>query len=99
VIEKISPEDQPIIWIAVSGDRSIKELTHYADKVLNGTLKRSRCGFGHDKRRPGPSGAHLAGPRQMEAASLTADDVKAALGREHKEVPAEKIENPARSLW
>src|SRR5574340_1265602 len=33
VIEKISPEDQPIVWISVSGNRSVMELTHYADKV------------------------------------------------------------------
>jgi len=40
VIEKISPEDQPIVWIAVWGDRSIKDLTHYADKILKRDIEK-----------------------------------------------------------
>src|SRR5512137_3034788 len=40
VIEKISPEDQAIIWIALSGDRTIKEMTHYADKVLKRDIEK-----------------------------------------------------------
>jgi HAE1 family hydrophobic/amphiphilic exporter-1 len=40
VIEKISPEDQPIIWIAVWGDRSVRDLTHYADKVLKREIEK-----------------------------------------------------------
>ena len=40
IIEKISPEDQPIVWIAVSGDRTIKDLTHYADKVLKRDIEK-----------------------------------------------------------
>jgi HAE1 family hydrophobic/amphiphilic exporter-1 len=95
VIEKISPEDQPIIWIAVSGDRSIKDLTHYADKVLKRDIEKI----------PGVGSVTISGGRdrqvriwldrgKLEATSLTPDDVKAALGREHKEVPGGKIENP-----
>src|SRR5512139_4151421 len=40
VIEKISPEDQPIVWVAVWGDRSIRDLTHYADKVLKRDIEK-----------------------------------------------------------
>jgi HAE1 family hydrophobic/amphiphilic exporter-1 len=96
VIEKISPEDQPIVWIAVSGDRSIKDLTHYADKVLKRDIEKI----------PGVGSVSISGGRdrqvriwldmkKLDAAALTADDVKAALGREHKEVPGGKIENPS----
>ncbi len=95
VIEKISPEDQPIVWIAVSGDRSIKDLTHYADKVLKRDIEKI----------PGVGSVSISGGRdrqvriwldmkKLDATALTADDVKAALGREHKEVPGGKIENP-----
>ncbi len=94
VIEKISPEDQPIVWIAVWGDRSIKDLTHYADKVLKRDIEKI----------PGVGSVTISGGRtrqvriwldrkKMDAASLTAEDVKLALGREHKEVPGGRIEN------
>jgi HAE1 family hydrophobic/amphiphilic exporter-1 len=94
VIEKISPEDQPIVWIAVWGDRSIRDLTHYADKVLKRDIEKI----------PGVGSVTISGGRtrqvriwldrkRMEAAALTADDVKRALGIEHKEVPGGRIEN------
>lgn len=95
VIEKISPDDQPIVWIALSGDRSIKDLTHYADKALKRDIEKI----------PGVGSVSISGGRdrqvriwldrkKLDSAALTADDVKAALGREHKEVPGGKIENP-----
>jgi HAE1 family hydrophobic/amphiphilic exporter-1 len=94
VIEKISPEDQPIIWIAVWGDRSIRDLTHYADKVLKRDIEKI----------PGVGSVTMSGGRtrqvriwidrdKLQAASLTADDIKLALGREHREVPGGRIEN------
>lgn len=94
VIEKISPEDQPIIWIAVWGDRTVKELTHYADKVLKRDIEKI----------PGVGSVTMSGGRtrqvriwldrlKTEAAALTASDVKRALGVEHREVPGGRIEN------
>jgi HAE1 family hydrophobic/amphiphilic exporter-1 len=94
VIEKISPEDQPIIWIAVWGERSIKDLTHYADKVLKRDIEKI----------PGVGSVTMSGGRtrevriwldrkKMDAAALTAEDVKQALRAEHREVPGGRIEN------
>ncbi len=94
VIEKISPEDQPIVWIAVWGDRSIRDMTHYADKVLKRDIEKI----------PGVGSVTISGGRtrqvriwidglKMDAVSLTADDIKSALGREHKEVPGGRVEN------
>lgn len=94
VIEKISPEDQPIVWIAVWGDRTIRDLTHYADKVLKRDIEKI----------PGVGSVTISGGRvrqvrlwlerkKMDAAALTADDVKRALGAEHREIPGGKIEN------
>lgn len=94
VIEKISPEDQPIVWIAVWGDRSIRDLTHYADKVLKRDLEKI----------PGVGSVTMSGGRtrqvriwldrkKLDAASLTSEDVKQALGMEHREVPGGRIEN------
>ncbi len=94
VIEKISPEDQPIIWIAVWGDRTIRDLTHYADKVLKRDIEKI----------PGVGSVTMSGGRtrqvriwidraKMDASSLTADDIKLALVREHREVPGGRVEN------
>ena len=94
VIEKISPEDQPIVWIALWGDRTIKDLTHYADKVLKRDIEKI----------PGVGSVTITGGRtrqvriwidgrKMNALSLTADDIKSALGREHREVPGGRVEN------
>ena len=94
VIEKISPEDQPIVWIAVWGDRTVREMTHYADKVLKRDIEKI----------PGVGSVTISGGRtrqvriwidkkKMDSASLTADDIKSALGREHKEVPGGRVEN------
>ncbi len=94
VIEKISPEDQPIIWIAVWGDRTIRDLTHYADKVLKRDLEKI-SGVGSVTMSGGRTRQVRIwiDRRKMDALSLTADDIKAALGREHREVPGGRIEN------
>jgi HAE1 family hydrophobic/amphiphilic exporter-1 len=94
VIEKISPEDQPILWISVSGNRTIRDLTHYADKVLKRDIEKI----------PGVGSVTMTGGRtrqiriwidgkKMDAASLTAEDIKLALGREHRETPGGRVEN------
>ncbi|MGE5173579.1 MAG: efflux RND transporter permease subunit, partial [Betaproteobacteria bacterium] len=94
VIEKISPEDQPIVWIAVWGDRSIRDMTHYADKILKRDIEKIS----------GVGSVTMSGGRtrqvriwidrkKMDVASLTADDIKLALGREHREVPGGRVEN------
>lgn len=94
VIEKISPEDQPIIWIAVWGDRTVKDLTHYADKVLKRDIEKI----------PGVGSVTMSGGRtrqvriwidrlKMDSFALTSEDVKNALNSEHREVPGGRIEN------
>ena len=93
VIEKISPEDQPIVWIAVWGDRTVRDLTHYADKVLKRDIEKI----------PGVGSVTMSGGRtrqvriwldqnKMDSAALTSEDVKRALGVEHKEAPGGRIE-------
>ena len=94
IIEKISPEDQPIIWIAVSGSQSIKELTHYADKVLKRNLEKV----------PGVGSVSISGGRdrqvriwldlkKMKSLAIVTSDVKNALAAEHAEIPGGRIEN------
>ncbi len=94
VIEKISPSDQPIIWIALWGDRTVREMTHFGDKVLKREIEKI----------PGVGSVTISGGRErqvrfwldrrkMAETALTAADVKQALGAEHKEVPGGRIES------
>jgi HAE1 family hydrophobic/amphiphilic exporter-1 len=94
LIEKMSPSDQPIIWIAVWGERSVKDLTHYADKVLKRDIEKV----------PGVGSVSVSGGRErmvriwlerekMASFAVTAEDVKRALGSEHKELPGGRIES------
>lgn len=97
VIEKISPSDQPIIWIALWGERSVRDMTHYADKVLKREIEKI-SGVGSVTISGGRERQvrFWLDQRKMEAAALTAEDVKRALGAEHKEAPGGRIENTRR---
>lgn len=93
IIDKLDIEATPIMWLAVSGTRSYKEISQYADKVLKRCLERV----------PGVGYVRLGGFREKEikiwldreklnAHSLTAADVTNALKREHIELPAGRLE-------
>lgn len=99
VITKTSPAERPILWLSLSGPRSIQDLSEYAktrlkdrfqtisgvgDIMLGGYLERAVRIW-------------LDGPR-LEAFGLTVQDVIAALRREHVEVPAGRIETSQREL-
>lgn len=97
VIEKISPSDQPIIWIALWGERSVRDMTHYADKVLKRDIEKI-SGVGSVAISGGRERQvrFWLDQRKMETAALTSEDVKRALGAEHKEMPGGRIENSLR---
>ena len=38
VVTKTNPEDQPIMWLALSGDRPLKDLVHYVSETLKDQL-------------------------------------------------------------
>ncbi|MFN7181415.1 MAG: efflux RND transporter permease subunit, partial [Planctomycetota bacterium] len=99
VILKVSPEDQPIMWIGLRGYRSPQELSDYvryklrpifqaisgvADVMMGGFLDRNIRIW--------------LEPKKLEAYQLGVDDVIRAIGREHIEVPAGRIENEYNEL-
>jgi len=99
VISKTNPEDQPIMWIGLSGPFAPQVLSDYAnyrikeklqtvegvgEVTLGGSLERNvRIWVDSPK---------------LDAKGLTVADVMAALTREHVELPAGRIETEGREV-
>lgn len=99
IIDKLDIEASPIIWLALSGTRSYKEISQYGDKVLKRRLQTV----------PGVGYIRMGGFREREvkiwldreklnAQGLTAIDVTNALRKEHIELPAGRLETGPREL-
>jgi len=99
IVTKTNPEDQPIMWLSLSGNRPPTYLADYVRNVLRpqfqtieGVGEISLGGYRERNIR-----VWLDAPR-LEAQGLTVQDVKAAIAREHLEVPAGRIETPEREM-
>jgi hydrophobe/amphiphile efflux-1 (HAE1) family protein len=99
VITKTNPEDQPIMWLNLSGNWPPQQLADYIRNVLKQRFQTL----------PGVGEVTLGGflernirvwldARKMESFSLTADDVVQAIQRQHIEVPAGRIESGDREM-
>ena len=99
IITKTNPEDQPILWLSLSGDRTPTFLADYVRNVLRPQFQTV----------PGVGEIGMGGFRErnvriwydtprLEAFGLTVLDVNQAVEREHLEVPAGRIETPAREM-
>jgi len=97
VVTKSNPEDNPILWIAVSGTRPLKEMMVLVQDRIKQQFQTV----------PGVGEVFVGGlvernlrvwldARRMEEKQITAEDVLAAIRREHAEVPAGRIETPAK---
>lgn len=94
VITKTNPEDQPIMWIALSGEGvPLKELMDYTHDVLEDKFTTV----------PGVGEINLGGyvdpnlrvwvnNAKLNALELTSADVVNAINKEHQEIPAGYIE-------
>lgn len=93
VIQKIDPDAAPVMWIAFFGEKSVRELSTYADEVLKEQFQRIN----------GVGGIWLGGLRlrqvriwmdrgKLSAYQITAHDVVRALQRENIELPGGRIE-------
>ncbi len=89
IISKINPDDQPFMWISLSGDRPVRDMMEY----VNDDLKDKFTTI------PGVGDIFLGGfiepsvrvwldPEKMRQREITVDDVLAALRNEHTELPA-----------
>ena len=99
IVSKTNPEDEPIMRISVGGSRPPTFVADYIRNVVRPQLQTI----------PGVGEIQLQGFRdrsvrvwydavKLEAQALTIQDVNAAIQREHLEVPAGRIENPAREM-
>ena len=95
IVFKQNPGEQPIIWLALQGDRPARELMEYVQNHLqdqfatvSGVGEVSLGGFVEPNLRVWVDQAKLT---QYQ---LTVEDVMDAIGKEHLERPAGRIETP-----
>jgi hydrophobe/amphiphile efflux-1 (HAE1) family protein len=99
VITKTNPEDQPIMWIALTGERSRKDMMEFTKDRLKDRFTTL----------PGVGDVFLGGyiepnlrvwldREKMRQRELTVDDVIAAIQQQHAEVPAGRIETAKQEL-
>ncbi|MDT8286988.1 MAG: efflux RND transporter permease subunit [Elusimicrobiales bacterium] len=93
IVTKTNPEDQPIIWIALSGDRPLTDLMNYTNDVLRDQLSIIE-GVG-DVTMGGYTDPALRvwlDADKMDAAQLTVTDIMNAITAQHSEQPAGYID-------
>jgi HAE1 family hydrophobic/amphiphilic exporter-1 len=99
VIQKLDPDSMPILAVALSANRPIREVTDYADNVIKERLERIR----------GVGAVEILGGREREiriwlqadrliAYQLGVDEVAMAIRSENLEVPGGRIETGPREL-
>jgi hydrophobe/amphiphile efflux-1 (HAE1) family protein len=99
VILKTNPEDQPIMWLGLSGDRPLKDLMEYTHDFLKDQFT-SVAGVG-DVFLGGYIDPNLRvwlDARKLDERQLTVDDVIAAVQQQHAEQPAGYIDTGKQEL-
>ncbi len=88
VVQKIDTNATPVIWLALSGDRTIQQLNLYANNVLKKKFETIN-GVGEVQlggRRDRVIRV-IVSPERMAAYKLTANDLITAFNREHVQLP------------
>ncbi|MDO8489252.1 MAG: efflux RND transporter permease subunit [Candidatus Omnitrophota bacterium] len=99
VIAKTNPEDQPIVWLALSGDRSIKDLCRYTNEILKDQFTIV----------PGVGDIRLGGyvdpnlrvwldAEKMQQMELTVEDVLNAINSQHADIPSGRIDTGSKEI-
>ncbi len=93
IIAKVNPQDNPILWLGVSGDVPKKDLIEYVQnhlrdkfQTIGGVGEVMLGGFVE------PNLRVWLDADKLEALQMTADDVIGAIQKEHAELPAGRIE-------
>ena len=89
----MNPQDSPILWFSLSGQKTPQELMEYADEVIKPEFQAvqgvGEIWIGGRKRMV----RVWADANKLEAYGLGADDIVSALQRQHLEVPGGRIES------
>jgi len=99
VISKTNPEDQPIVWLALSGDRPIKDLCRYTNETLKDQFTIV----------PGVGDIRLGGyvdpnlrvwldAEKMQQMELTVEDVLNAINFQHADIPSGYIDTGPKEI-
>jgi len=94
VIEKVDADSSPVLWLNLSGQRSIRDLSTYADEVLKEQLQKIN----------GVGALRMGGLRlrqiriwldadRMQAYGIAPSDILTVLKRENVELPGGRIES------
>lgn len=94
IIEKVDPDATPIMWFGLSGEKSVRELSTYADEVLKEQFQKIT----------GVGAVRLGGLRlrqvrvwldrdRLNAYSISSYDVMRSLERQNIELPGGRIES------
>ena len=87
-VQKVDTNASPVIWLALSGDRTIQQLNLYANNILK---KKFETIQGIGEVRLGGQRDRvirvIVSPERMAAYKLTASDLTAAFNREHVQLP------------
>ncbi|MDD5477658.1 MAG: efflux RND transporter permease subunit [Candidatus Omnitrophica bacterium] len=99
VINKTNPEDQPIVWLALSGDLPIKDLCRYTNETLKDQFTIV----------PGVGDIRLGGyvdpnlrvwldAEKMQQMELTVEDVLNAINFQHADIPSGYIDSGPKEI-
>ncbi len=99
VIAKFNNDSSPVLTIALSGNRPIKELTEYADKVVKVQIERS-AGVGEVQIEGGLERAIniWVDPDRLAAYQIPITDVRDALVRQNTDAPGGNVTGSSREL-
>jgi len=88
IVQKVDTNASPVIWLALSGDRTVQQLNLYANNVLKKKFETIQ-GVGEVQlggRRDRVIRVNVS-PERMAAYKITATDLVSAFNREHVQLP------------
>jgi hydrophobic/amphiphilic exporter-1 (mainly G- bacteria), HAE1 family len=92
-IEKVDPDSTPVLWLSLSGQRSIRDLSTYADEVLKQQIERiSGVGLVDIRGARRRQISVLIDAKKMQALQVTPGDIQSVLERNNVELPGGRIE-------
>src|SRR5204862_7876985 len=98
-VEKFDPDSSPVMTLAVSANKPIRDITEYADKTLRRQLE-SVSGVGQVVVVGGRQRQVniTLDPARLQAYNLTVTDVSRALQAQNAEIPGGRVESGATQM-